>query len=57
MSADATNVAASMTSDVLTPKKPTIAPPAAKPMTCANWNVVSVTAVPITYLSPVSTSG
>ncbi len=32
-------------------------PPAAKPRTCANWYVVSVTAVPITYLSPLSTSG
>ena len=46
-----------MTRDRRVPKKPTIAPPAANPRTCANWDVVSVTAVPITYLSPVSTSG
>ena len=57
MRADARKVAASMTSEALVPKNPTIVPPAAKPMTCANWNVVSVTAVPVTYLSPSSTSG
>src|ERR1700733_3621352 len=57
MSAEPANVTASTASDVRTPKKPTTAPPTPKPRTCANWYVVSVTAVPITYMSPVSTSG
>jgi len=57
MSADAANVAASASKDGRVPKNPTTAPPTANPMTCANWVVVSDTAVPITYLSPVSTSG
>ena len=57
MSAEAAKVAASMTRDQRVPKKPATAPPAANPRTCANWYVVSVTAVPSTYRSPVSTSG
>ena len=57
MSADAAKVAASMIRDQRVPKNPVTAPPAAKPRTCANWYVVSVTAVPITYFSPSSTSG
>ena len=56
MRADARKVPASMTSEALMPENPTIVPPAAKPMTWANWIVVSATAVPVTYLSPSSTS-
>ena len=52
MTAEAAKVAASATSDVRIPKKPAIAPPAAKPATWATWYVVRVMALPSMNRSP-----
>jgi hypothetical protein len=45
-SAEAAKVAASVSSEIRMPRNAVAAPPAAKPMSWANWNVVIVTAVP-----------
>ena len=57
ISAATPNVTASATSEVRTPRNATVTPPATNPRTCANWFVVSVTAVPSGYRSPSRISG